>query len=344
MGILEVAYLTIALGLFFNFSNGFHDASNIVTTIISSRSMSERSALVMTALLVFSGSLILGTAVAKTIGQGIVAMDSMTARGIISAITAATAWNVLTWIIGLPSSSSHAIIGGLMGASFQVSGADSIEWASVLAIFGVILISPLIGFICAFHITKINFKLFRHVHPVVATKILKRLQIISAALLAVSHGTNDAQKAMGLITLSLIILSRSDPATMSQFYSPGPGGEFMVPLWVIISCSLALSLGMLSGGRRIMKTMGMKLFKIKPIHGFGAMLSTSLVVFCCSLFGFPVSTTHISSSGIVGGGAAQRLGIVRWGLAKDIIITWLFTIPASAGLSYLLSLTLGLFL
>jgi PiT family inorganic phosphate transporter len=227
-----------------------------------------------------------------------------------------------------------------MGASLQVSGPDSIEWKSVLAIFGVILISPILGFISAFHLTRMNFRIFRHVHPVVATGILKRLQIFSAAMLAISHGTNDAQKAMGIITMSLIILHRFDPAVMAQFYDPGPGGAFTVPLWVILSCSFALSAGMLSGGRRIMKTMGTKLFKIKPIHGFGAMLSTSLVVFTCSLFGFPVSTTHISSSGIVGGGAAQRLGIVRWGLAKDIILTWLFTIPASASLAYLLSLAL----
>jgi inorganic phosphate transporter, PiT family len=210
----------------------------------------------------------------------------------------------------------------------------------VLLIFGVILISPLLGFISAFHLTKMNFRLFRHVHPVVATGLLKRLQIFSAAMLAISHGTNDAQKAMGLITLSLLVLFRYDPATMAHFYTPGPGGAFVVPLWVILACSLALSLGMLTGGKRIIKTLGMKLFKIKPIHGFGAMLSTSLVVFICSLFGFPVSTTHIASSGIVGGGAAQRLGIVRWGLAKDLLLTWLFTIPASGGLAYLLSFIL----
>jgi PiT family inorganic phosphate transporter len=145
---------------------------------------------------------------------------------------------------------------------------------------------------------------------------------------------------MGLITLSLLVLFRYDPVTMAHFYTPGPGGAFVVPVWVILACSLALSLGMLTGGKRIIKTMGMKLFKIKPVHGFGAMLSTALVVFICSIFGFPVSTTHIASSGIVGGGAAQRLGIVRWGLAKDLLLTWLFTIPASGGLAYLLSFIL----
>ena len=159
-------------------------------------------------------------------------------------------------------------------------------------------------------------------------------------MLAISHGTNDAQKAMGLITLSLLVLYRHDPIAMAPFYTPGLGGLFVVPTWVILACSFALSLGMLSGGKRIIRTMGMKLYKIKPIHGFGAMFSTALVVFLCSVFGFPVSTTHIASSGIVGGGAAQRMGIIRWGLAKDILLTWLITIPASAGLAYLLALIL----
>jgi len=341
MDIIHVAYIVIALGLFFNFSNGFHDASNIVTTIVSSRSMNIRNALIMTALLVFFGSLILGTAVAKTIGQGIVSIDAMTIGGIIAAIAAATAWNILTWVIGLPSSSSHAVIGGLMGAALQTSGLNSIEWKSVLVIFGVILISPLLGFISAFNLPRLNFRLLRHMHPVVASSILKRLQIFSAAMLAISHGTNDAQKAMGLITLSLLVLYRHDPTAMAMLYTPGPGGLFVVPTWVILACSFALSLGMLSGGKRIIRTMGMKLFKIKPIHGFGAMFSTALVVFLCSVFGFPVSTTHVASSGIVGGGAAQRMGIIRWGLAKDILLTWLITIPASAGLSYLLSFILN---
>lgn len=340
MDTMALAYVTIALGLFFNFSNGFHDASNIVATIVSSRSMSVRGALIMTALLVLAGSLLLGTAVAKTIGQGIVITDAMTVRGIIAAVSAAITWNIITWVVGLPSSSSHALIGGLIGAAVQLSGPSSIEWRSVLAIFGVILASPLIGFISAYYVTRVNFTLFRHMHPVVASAILKRLQIFSGAMLAVAHGTNDAQKAMGLITLSLVVLHRMDPYAMSHFYAPGPGNAFAVPGWVILACSLALSAGMLSGGKRIIKTMGTRLYKIKPLHGFGAMLSTSAIVYLCSFFGFPVSTTHISSSGIVGGGSAQRLSIVRWGLTKDIFLTWVITIPASAGLAYLLSMVI----
>jgi PiT family inorganic phosphate transporter len=340
MGMTELAYLTIALGLFFNFSNGFHDASNIVSTIVSSRAMSVRNALIMTALFVFLGSFALGTAVAKTIGESIVNTGSMTVGAIIAAVTAATAWNLFTWAVGLPSSSSHALIGGLIGAALNVSGVSSVEWKSVIVIFGVILASPLLGFVCAFHLTRLNFRIFRHFNPVKATGMLKKLQIFSGAMLAISHGTNDAQKAMGLITLSLLVLHRHDPSAMGRFYTPVPGETFAVPFWVILACSFALSLGMLSGGKRIIRTVGMKLYKVKPVHGFGAMLSTASVVYLCSLFGFPVSTTHIASSGIVGGGAAQRLGIVRWGLTKDILLTWIFTIPVSAGLAYLISMVL----
>ncbi len=340
MGTLEVAYLTIALGLFFNFSNGFHDASNIVHHhhIIEVHERTQRAYHDSTPR-AFRIALP-GHRGCKDNRPGDSGYRFHDRKGHHLRHRGSHGLEYLHLDDRSPFILVHAIIGGLMGASLQVSGPDSIEWKSVLAIFGVILISPILGFISAFHLTRMNFRIFRHVHPVVATGILKRLQIFSAAMLAISHGTNDAQKAMGIITMSLIILHRFDPAVMAQFYDPGPGGAFTVPLWVILSCSFALSAGMLSGGRRIMKTMGTKLFKIKPIHGFGAMLSTSLVVFTCSLFGFPVSTTHISSSGIVGGGAAQRLGIVRWGLAKDIILTWLFTIPASASLAYLLSLAL----
>ncbi len=343
MGVFEIACITIALGLFFNFSNGFHDASNIVTTIVSSRSMSIQRALIMTALLVFLGSLLLGTAVASTIGRGIVGIDALTIRGIIAAVCAAIAWNLFTWFIALPSSSSHALIGGLIGAAAQTSGFDAIEGRSVLAVFAVIFASPLLGFAGAYGLTRMNIRVFRHMHPTVASAVLKRLHICSAAMLALSHGTNDAQKAMGLITVSLVVLGRTDPAIMDRFQAHMASGAFTVPFWVVLACSLALSLGVLTGGKRIIRTMGTKLFKIKPVHGFGAMLSTALVVYLCSVFGFPVSTTHIASSGIVGGGSAQRLSIVRWGLTREILLAWIVTIPASSGLAYLVSLALKAF-
>jgi PiT family inorganic phosphate transporter len=341
MGITDIALITIFLCLFFNFSNGFNDVSSIISTIVSSKAMSIRSALIMASVFVFLGSFLLGTAVAKTIGLGIVSPGAITIKGIVSAVIAATAWNIITWTIGLPSSSSHALIGGLMGAALQLSGTGSIQWLSLLGILGVIFVSPLLGFFVSYHMATMNFLIFRHMHPVVATNILKRLQIISGALLAASYGTNDAQKAMGLITLSLPILYQADPNILSRFYTPGPGGTFTVPYWVILACSVSLALGMLSGGTRIIRTMGTKLFKIKPIHGFGSMLSSVLVVYGCSLFGFPVSTTHVASSAVVGGGASQRMSIVRWGVTKDILLTWMLTIPASAAIAYLLSLLLG---
>jgi PiT family inorganic phosphate transporter len=197
MGVFEIACITIALGLFFNFSNGFHDASNIVTTIVSSRSMSIQRALIMTALLVFLGSLLLGTAVASTIGRGIVGIDALTIRGIIAAVCAAIAWNLFTWFIALPSSSSHALIGGLIGAAAQTSGFDAIEGRSVLAVFAVIFASPLLGFAGAYGLTRMNIRVFRHMHPTVASAVLKRLHICSAAMLALSHGTNDARRPWG---------------------------------------------------------------------------------------------------------------------------------------------------
>jgi PiT family inorganic phosphate transporter len=341
MGIIEITYIIVFLSLFFNFSNGFQDASNIVSTIISSKAMGIRPALLMASVFVFLGSFLLGTAVAKTIGLGIVSLETMTVTGIAAAVTAATAWNIITWSIGLPSSSSHALIGGLMGAAIQHSGLHSIEWISVLQILSVIFVSPLIGFFVSYHMTTLNFLMFRHMRPVVATSILKKLQIAAGALLAVSHGTNDAQKAMGLITLSLLLLYRIDPQSMAKLYAPGPAGTFTVPAWVVLACSISLALGMLSGGKRIIRTLGTKLFKVKPIHGFGAMLSTALVVYGCSLFGFPVSTTHVASSAVVGGGASQRMSIVRWGLTKDIMLAWIFTIPASAAIAYFLSYLLN---
>lgn len=336
MGITGVT-ITICLILFFNFSCGFNDSASIVSTIISSRAMSVRSALIMASILVFSGSFLLGTAVAKTIGLGIVTINSMTIHGILSAVIAATAWNVITWAIGLPSSTSHALIGGLIGAALQLSGINSIQWLNVLGILGVIFASPLLGFFVSYHMATMNFLIFRHMNPVAATNILKKLQIISGAFLAVSYGTNDAQKAMGLITLSLSIYYCIDPHGLAGLYTSGSCGTFVVPWWVMLISSASLSIGMLSGGTRIIKTIGTKLFRIRPIHGFGAMLSAAIIVSTCSLIGFPVSTTQIASSAVVGGGASQRMSIVRWGSTRDILLTWMLTIPASALLAYLLA-------
>lgn len=338
MGILEPVTVTVALGLLFNFSNGFHDASNIVSTIVSTRSMGLSAALAMTAVLVLAGSALLGTSVARTIGEGIVDIDVITQAGVASAVAAAVSWNILTWALGLPSASSHALIGGLVGAALAEGGPAAIHLWSLAMIFAVILAAPPLGFACAFFMTRAVMHLFKDMSPNTAGPLLRRLQVASGALLALTHGANDGQKAMGLITMAIVVSGRAGPVRAWALNLGDPG--FMVPAWVVWSCSLFLALGMFTGGGRIIRTMGTRFYRIRPHHGLGTMLSSSLVVYACTLAGFPVSTTHIASSGVLGSGAAERLGIVRWGLAGDILITWVLTLPTSAALAFLLTAVL----
>jgi PiT family inorganic phosphate transporter len=340
MSSLSLAGLAIALALFFNFSNGFHDAANIVATVISSRAMSVGRALIMTAVLVFCGSMLLGTAVAETIGSAIIDTGAIDIATILAAMTAAIVWNLLTWYWALPSSSSHALIGGLIGAALASAGPSAVHWFKLLVIIAVILVAPMLGLLSSFLITRLNFAAFKDMNPNRGHRLQLRLQIAASALLALAHGSNDAQKAMGLITLSLILLYRQDPAAIGQIYIPL--STFTVPSWAVLGSSLAISLGMLSGGTRIIRTVGLKLYKIRPQHGFGAQLASTLTVYACAALGFPVSTTQIASSSIMGAGAAQRLGIVRWGIAGEIALGWLVTLPAAGLLAYLCAISLRL--
>lgn len=337
MTTLTLAWIAIALALFFNFSNGFHDAANIVAAIVSSRAMRVRSALIMTAVFVFIGSYFLGTAIAETIGGGILFPQHICIDVVLAAMAAAVIWNLVTWWLGLPSSSSHALIGGLMGAALVSGGPEAVQWSKLLLVILVIFAAPLLGLGASFLCTRLNIELLATVRPGRAGKLLNVLQVISGALLALAHGTNDAQKAMGLIVLSLMLLYPLDPTAIGRFYTPDAAGAFIVPHWVILTSAAAMSLGMLSGGERIIKTVGLKLFKIRPIHGFSAQVSSACVVYACSLLGFPVSTTHVAASGIMGAGAAQRLSKVRWGVAGEIMMAWLVTIPAACLLAMLLT-------
>lgn len=341
MSILGLAIFVVALALFFDFSNGFHDASNIVATIISSRSMGIRSALILTAIMGFTGAYFLGTAVAKTIGHALLMPGSISINVVIAATLSAILWNLFTWFYGLPSSSSHALIGGLIGAALVSCGWEVIHWEKLTEVIGVILISPLIGFIGGLIFTNINFYIFSNIKPSRANMILKKAQIVSSAFLALAHGTNDAQKSMGIITLSLAILYPLDPLAIGRLYTPEPAGAFIVPKWVIIACAFAIALGMFSGGKRIIKTIGLRLYKIRPVHGFGAQMSCSAVVYICALLGFPVSTTHIAASSIMGAGAAQRISIVRWGIAGEIVVAWIVTIPVSCIVGMIVSFLIG---
>jgi PiT family inorganic phosphate transporter len=326
-----LAVLVIALALFFGFTNGFHDAANVVATIIATGAMSPRIALGMAALGEFVGPFVFGTAVAQTIGKNIVDISSfdptfveLSIFLIIAALVGAIVWNLVTWFFGLPSSSSHALVGGMIGAVLTAYGPDKILWKGLFYVILVLFISPLLGFFFGTLFLKITLHLSRNATPR-ANIFFNRMQILSSIALSFSHGANDAQKPMGLIMMVLVILG----------FSP----TFHIPFWVIISCATAIALGTASGGWRIIKTVGSKIYRLRSVHAFCAQTSSATVILAASLLGGPVSTTHVVSSSIMGVGAGQRISAVRWGVAKNIIVAWFITIPASgviSGLTFLL--------
>jgi PiT family inorganic phosphate transporter len=304
----------IVLGLAFDFLNGIHDSSNVVATIISSRALSPRFALWMTALANFIGPFIFGVAVAETIGHEIVAAETISLQVILAALVSAISWNLLTWYLGFPSSSSHALIGGIVGAVIMGAGWRSIELHGLEKILIALFASPIIGFIFGFIILRISYLLCWNATPRV-TGLFKRSQIITALALALSHGTNDAQKTMGIITLALV--------------TGGYLKVFAVPGWVIVICAGMIALGTAVGGWKLIRTLGGKFYKIRPVDGFASQLASTMVILGASLVGGPVSTTQVVSSSIMGVGAAERLNKVRWGVAQEIAIAWLLTIPAT---------------
>ena len=326
-----LAIAVISLALLFDFSNGFHDAANVVATIITTRALSPKRALVIAAVCEFIGPFLFGTAVAQTIGKNIIDVSAFDPTAlhisvalIMAALMGAILWNLITWFFGLPSSSSHALIGGMVGAVLVAYGSGKILWGGVLYVVSSLVISPLLGLIFGMLFLRITFRIFRNATPKV-NYFFNRMQIPSSIALALSHGANDAQKSMGLIALSLVVLG----------YSP----TFHIPLWVVASCSAAIALGTASGGWRIIKTMGSKIYRLRSVHAFCAQTASATVILGAALVGGPVSTTHVVSSSIMGVGAGQRMSAVRWGVAKNIMLAWLITIPASAvmaGLSFFL--------
>jgi len=322
-----IAILLVTVALFFDYSNGAHDSSNIVATVVSSRAVSPIWALIIAALFEFMGAYFLGTAVAQTIGKGIVNPEliKVTPNGIVilfSALTAAIGWNLFTWYLGIPTSSSHALIGGLLGAFVIAGGFSIVNWDRVTLIFLVLVASPIVGLVLGFLITRISYFFSQWSSPG-ANTLFKRLQLGSSVLLALSHGTNDAQKTMGVITFSLVVLG---------LYQPPPG-SLPIPRWVVVACAATIALGILNGGWRIIKTLGAKLYKIRPIHGFGAQSSAALIIYAAALFGFPVSTTQVVTSTIMGAGSADRPKGVRWEALREILISWIVTMPVAALLS-----------
>ncbi len=304
----------IIIALAFDFLNGVHDSSNIVATIISSRSLSPRAALIMTAVAEFSGPFLFGVAVAKTVGSEIVPPGLMTMPVLISALGGAILWNIITWFFGVPSSSSHALIGGLIGATTAGVGFDVIQVAGLNKVFIALFISPVIGLVAGFIFTRVVYILACNADMKI-NMFFKRVQVLTGMGLALSHGANDAQKTMGIITLGLV--------------TAGNLGNFEVPLWVIGISALAIALGTLSGGWRLIKTLGAGFFRVRAVHGFCAQMTSASVILGAALLGGPVSTTQVVSSAIMGVGAADRLNKVRWHLAGSILAAWLITIPLS---------------
>ena len=315
-GVTVMLIVVIVLALLFDYINGFHDTANAIATSVATRAIDPRIAIGMAALFNFAGAFA-GTAVAKTIGAGLVDEATSTQGVIAAALVGAIAWNLVTWYFGLPSSSSHALIGGLFGATLVSAGSGALKLGGILekVIFPMVA-SPLIGFIVALVLVTILFRVFFRAPRRPMTTIFRRLQVLSAGFLAFSHGSNDAQKTMGIITLAL--------------FSGGVISTVDVPWWVIVLAATAISLGTAAGGWRIMHTMGHRVVKLEPVHGFAAETTSATVIITAAHFGMPVSTTHVISSAIMGVGASQGVGRVRWGVARTILVAWIVTIPAAA--------------
>lgn len=321
--------LVIVAALAFDYINGFHDTANAIATCVSTRAMTVKSAIFMAAFLNFAGAMI-STKVAATIGKGIVDKDHVTQMVVLAGILGAIIWDIITWYYGLPSSSSHAIIGGLMGAVMAHAGMAALHWAGLKKIILALIISPVIGTIFGFVFMVIIYWAFRNKSPSGLNKGFRRLQVLSAAFMAFSHGTADAQKSMGVITMALL--------------SYGLIPSFDVPTWVKIACAVSMGIGTAAGGWRIIKTVGHDFVKLQPVHGFCVETASAGVILGASSFGMPVSTTHVITSTILGVGLSKRISAVNWGVAQRIVIAWVLTIPASAIVAYACYLLLSPFL
>jgi PiT family inorganic phosphate transporter len=320
---LLVLGIVVFLALAFDFINGFHDTANAIATSVSTRALPPRTAIVLAATMNFVGALMF-TGVAKKIG-GSITDPTMLDNGIqvvIATLVAAIIWNLVTWWFGIPSSSSHALIGALAGAVYVGAGSDHIKWSGFIEIVQGLIFSPLIAFVIGYIVMIILKWIFAKRSPHTVNKGFRTMQIITAALQSFTHGTNDAQKAMGIITFALVTSGHLD--------------SMEVPLWVKIAAATAMALGTSVGGWKIIKTMGTKIFKIEPINGFAADISAASVIFSATLLHLPVSTTHAITSAILGVGSAKRFSAVKWGVAGRIVVTWFITIPISAVLSGLI--------
>lgn len=317
----EIIILIVILAIIFDISNGWNDAANAIATVVSTRVLTPLQAVLLAAFMNIAGAFF-STAVAKTIGTGIVDPVAVTQSVVASALLAGFLWNSVMTIVGMPVSASHALIGGLIGAAVAFGGVDILNMQGITKIFTALLISPVFGIFFGFFLMKFIIKLFCNFSPGVINKHFGRLQIISSSFMAFSHGSNDAQKVMGIITLALV--------------SGGFLDSVEVPFWVILICALAMGFGTAVGGWRVIKTLGVQMLKLQPVHGFAAETSATAVILGASSLGLPVSTTHVVSTAIMGVGATKRLSAVRWGVARKIVIAWIFTLPMCAAMAWLI--------
>jgi PiT family inorganic phosphate transporter len=308
-----VIVVVVALG--FDFTNGFHDTANAVATSVSTKALSPRMAVAIAAVANLAGAFVT-TAVAKTVGKGIIDTGLATEKTVLAALIGAILWNLLTWWLGLPSSSSHALIGGLVGAALAQSGTKGVEWHGIVEKVAIpSLVSPVVGFLGAALILLASYWIFARATPASANRGFRLGQLVSGTFVAFTHGANDAQKTMGVIALAL--------------YTNGSIDHFYIPIWVIVAAGVAIGAGTYVGGWRIMRTMGQRIFKMEPPSGFAAQVSTAGVLYTTAHLGFPVSTTHVVSGSVMGAGAMQRFSAVRWGVAGNILVAWVLTIPAA---------------
>ena len=326
---LVMLLLVVAAALLFDYVNGFHDTANAIATCVSTRALSVRSAIVMAALLNFAGAMI-STKVAGTIGKGIVDGSNVTQMVVLAGILGAIIWDLITWYYGMPSSSSHAIIGGIMGAVTAHAGASALHWGGLNKIILALIISPILGTILGFVFMLIMMWSFRNTAPHGLNKGFRKLQVVSAGFMAFSHGTADAQKSMGVITMALV--------------SFGTLTTFEVPTWVKVACAVAMAFGTAAGGWRIIKTVGRDFVKLQPVHGFCVETASAGVILGASAIGMPTSTTHVITSAILGVGLSKRMSAVNWGIAYRIVIAWVLTIPASAAVAFVTYMVMSPFL
>jgi PiT family inorganic phosphate transporter len=314
--------LLVALALIFDFLNGFHDSANSIATIVSTRVLSPRYAVIWAAFFNFIAFLFFGLHVANTIGKGIIDIAIVNKTIIFGTLVGACSWNIITWYLGLPTSSSHSLIGGMIGAALLKAGSRALVWQGIAKTVAFIVVSPIVGLLLGLLFGISVYWLFRRSAPSKVDHVFRKGQLLSAAFYSLGHGGNDAQKTMGIIA--------------SLLFSAGLlGNVFHIPLWIVLACHTAIALGTMFGGWRIVKTMGQKVAKIKPVDGFCAELSASTTLFISSALGIPVSTTHTITGAIMGVGSLRRLSAVRWGVARRIVWAWILTIPCSAAISAL---------